>query len=74
MTLNMEFTYNETERRKKGKLCVGGHPFYKERKMNVKIFWECEMKQKQNVVRGFIQLQVHNHTDDAANVEVEKII
>lgn len=77
ITLNIEFTYNETERRKKGKLFVGCHfvaiCFTRREKWMSKSFGNVRCFKKLNVVRGFIQLQVYNHIDDAANVEVEKV-
>ncbi len=75
----MEFTYIESEKRKK-KLCVAGHLFYMERQTNDKTFWKCEMYQKTkcrariHLIDDIIvkTLNDHNHVGDARKIEVEQ--
>ncbi|XP_076045223.1 uncharacterized protein LOC143027676 isoform X3 [Oratosquilla oratoria] len=72
-TLKMDITFVESEKGKR-KLCLDGYLYIKDRSVNNKIYWKCDMSRKIKcfarviTVNDTIQKQSgnHNHAGDAA--------
>ncbi|XP_042228774.1 uncharacterized protein LOC121870859 [Homarus americanus] len=75
----MDITFVESEKGKK-KLCLDGYLYIKDKTVNNKIYWKCEMCKKMKcsarviTVNESIQKRSgnHNHAGDAAEIDAAK--